>query len=409
MIPFLSYKDGSFRFSGIFWIDSSSEDAVDLSLKKIAKANNVEEPSALAALDWISYKSSWLMVFDNADGGYHVVEKFLPPGKSGSILITSRDKGLKRVALEENSLEVQEMGEEEAISLLLQSAMIGSSTAKTMGLAQKLVKAVGYVPLAIDQAGAYIQSCDCDLGDYLELLQEECAQLMSMPDFKGASDYGYSTYGTWEISMKEIERKATNNSGWQQRAAQRAAQSALMLFRIFAFFHYEGISEDILRVAGQNYWKRRNEKNELPCSIAVLDSETLFLNGTGEWDRLRFQGGIKILVSFSLVKSDNKLYSVHPLVHTWSRDRIPRTEVIAACNYARALLSCSIDPDYGVDNYGYCGLIFRHIRMMLGIAVKLKADDVYYDDESTHFRFVFGRVGSWDDAEKLDLDVMGAR
>ena len=83
MIPFLSYKDGSLRFSGIFWIDSSTEDAVDLSLKKIAKANNVEELSASAALDWISYKSSWLMVFDNADGGYHVVEKFLPPGKSG--------------------------------------------------------------------------------------------------------------------------------------------------------------------------------------------------------------------------------------------------------------------------------------------------------------------------------------
>ena len=115
MFPFLIYKEQSLRFSHIFWIDSSSEDAVDLSLKKIAKANNVEDPSASAALDWISGRSSWLMVFDNADGGYQVVEKFLPPGKSGNILITSRDKGLERVALDKNSLEVQQMEQQEPI------------------------------------------------------------------------------------------------------------------------------------------------------------------------------------------------------------------------------------------------------------------------------------------------------
>src|SRR6201994_59277 len=150
---------------------------------------------------------------------------------------------------------------------------------------------------------------------------------MSMPNFKGASDYGYTTYGTWEISMKEIERRATNNSSCQGMAAQ----SALMLFRIFAFFHYEGISEDIFRNAVQNYWERRDEENELPCSIAVLDSEILFLTAAGEWDRLRFQGGIGVLASFALVRSYSKVYTVHSLVHTWSRDRIPRAEVIKCC------------------------------------------------------------------------------
>src|SRR6266704_1340836 len=176
--------------------------------------------------------------------------------------------------------------------------------------------------------------------------------------------------------MKEIEKRATNNSGWQGMAAQ----SALMLFRIFAFFHHEGISEDIFRNAGQNYCKRRDEQNNLPCYISVLDTETLFLTAAGEWDRLRFQAGIQVLVSFSLVKSYNKLYSVHPLVHTWSRDRILRPEVITSYNYARELLSCSIEPDYQVDNYGCCGLLLPHIKMILSIAMKVKADDVYYDD-----------------------------
>src|ERR1700759_3118572 len=196
--------------------------------------------------------------------------KVPPPGNKGNILITSRNKVFGRLTTNENSLEVGQMGEEEAISLLWKSSMLGSRFDQDK--AKRIVAALGSIPLAVDQAGAYILSCGCSLDTYLELYLKQRERLMSGPKFKGASDYGYSTYGTWEISMHEIERKATNNSGWQQRAAQ----SALMLFRIFAFFHHEGISEDILRVAGQNYWKRRNEKNELPCSIGVLDSETLF-------------------------------------------------------------------------------------------------------------------------------------
>jgi hypothetical protein len=92
------------------------------------------------------------------------------------------------------------------------------------------------------------------------------------------------------------------------------------------------------------------------------------------------------------------VYSVHPLVHTWSRDRIPGPEMIRSYNHARALLSCSIVPDYGVDNYGFCGLVSPHVKMILGIGMKLEADDEYYDDESIRFGFVFDRVGSWEEA-----------
>jgi hypothetical protein len=89
------------RFSHIFWIDASSEDAITLGLKGLcfhpdfkvaASLNSVSSQSALA---WISsLQSNWLLVFDNADGGPEVVQKFIPSGSKGNILVTSRNKSL---------------------------------------------------------------------------------------------------------------------------------------------------------------------------------------------------------------------------------------------------------------------------------------------------------------------------
>ena len=49
--------------------------------------------SVESVLQWISFlQGEWLIVFDNADAPLpKVVEKFVPPGKRGNILITSRN------------------------------------------------------------------------------------------------------------------------------------------------------------------------------------------------------------------------------------------------------------------------------------------------------------------------------
>ncbi|KAF8313376.1 hypothetical protein F5887DRAFT_510793, partial [Amanita rubescens] len=61
-------------FSDIFWIDSSSDSTIDLTLKQIAKAKGLGSGgsggslSSESALHWINgLRSNWLMVFDNAD------------------------------------------------------------------------------------------------------------------------------------------------------------------------------------------------------------------------------------------------------------------------------------------------------------------------------------------------------
>src|SRR6266576_4593734 len=115
----------SLRFSDILWLDASSEATIEVGLMQIAHAKNAtpEARQSVGAVHrWISQGSKWLMVYDGADGHYSVVEKFLPPGNGGNIMITSRSVGLKR--LTQDSVNVVEMKDDEAVPLILKSAML---------------------------------------------------------------------------------------------------------------------------------------------------------------------------------------------------------------------------------------------------------------------------------------------
>jgi hypothetical protein len=325
----------------------------------IGQANNEAQQSARSVLQWISQTANWLMVYDGADGDYQIVEKFFPPGNGGNILMTSRNGGLKRIAL--TSLKVLSMIEEEAATLLLKSASLDSMSAHVSNLARKVASQLGGIPLALDQAGAYMLTSQCDIDDYLELYTKNKHELMSNPGFKGASDYNRTTYGTWDISMQMIERMAANNIGEEALAAQ----SAIGILRIMAFLDHTNIPQELFKNAAENYMKRDVDDEEsnydLPSSIKLLDRETLFVSGDGVWDKMTFLAGIQVLISFSFIEAHSQLYSVHLLVHSWNRNRIPKADVATLYHKARAFLSCSIVLDLIIDNYAFCRLLAPHV------------------------------------------------
>jgi hypothetical protein len=183
-----------------------------------ADNNPQAKKSVESVLQWISQSTNWLMIYDGADGHYQTIEKFLPPGNGGNILITSRNVGLKRIT--ETSLKVLNMAEEEAALLLLKSASFDSMFDHDNNLARKLASELGGIPLALDQAGAYMLTSQLGIADYLELYIKHQHELMSNPEFKGASDYDRTTYGTWDISMQKIEKMAEKDNRQEALAAQ---------------------------------------------------------------------------------------------------------------------------------------------------------------------------------------------
>jgi hypothetical protein len=382
------------RFSDILWIDASSNMTIELALMQIAQdknaPNEAKKPSE-SVLKWIALqRNNWLMVYDGADGDYQIVEKFLLPGGGGNIVITSRNVGLKRISLK--SQKVVNMTEEEATSLLLKSAALDGMSDHN-GLVRKLVSELGGIPLALDQAGAYMLTTECGIANYLELFAKHKHALMSNFEFQGASNYDRTTYGTWDMSMETIEKMATNDTG--QKAL--AAQSAIQILRIFAFLDHANIPLELFKNAAENYMKRDVDEVEAH-SNHPLDHKTLFLNNDGIWEEMKFLTGIQVLISFSLIEAHSQLYSMHLLVHSWSRNRIPKSEVINVYQNTRALLSCSIVDslrNLSIDNYAFCRLIAPHIKTNTLHASELKFNIIYYDDEYERFSLVFHHIGSW--------------
>ena len=153
----------------MFWVDASSHESITTSLKGIsntpaAQASGVDG-SVESVLQWISFlQGEWLIVFDNADGS--LVAKYIPSGKKGNILITSRNRSTGRLIAFENMIEIIEMEESDAITLLLKASFL-DALPEHLQAAKGIVTELGCIPLAIDHAGAYIEAGGCDISNYL--------------------------------------------------------------------------------------------------------------------------------------------------------------------------------------------------------------------------------------------------
>ena len=208
------------------------------------------DDSVDSVLQWISFlQEEWLIVFDNADAPPpEVVEKFIPPGDRGNVLITSRNRSMGRIVSFENRIEIKEMGEVDAITLLLKASCL-NPLPEHLEVSKEIVNELCYIPLAINHAGAFIEAGKCDIDQYLRQFSMHRQALMSDATFKGASKYNKTVYGTWDISFKEIEKRAGGHSTPEEA---QASQAAILILQICAFYHHTHISKDIFRAAAEN-------------------------------------------------------------------------------------------------------------------------------------------------------------
>ena len=283
----------AFSFSIVFWIDASSIGTITQGLKGIrnlpAAQSSGLDGSPELALHWIgSLKENYIMVFDNADVlSPAELEAYLPPGRGGNILITSRNSTMRNLTSPENCLEVTEMEENDAVELLLKASCLYSSSKEFQAEASKIVNELCCLPLAIDQAGAYIASGATTIGDFLAKYSEHRTNLLSHSEFTGASKYNRSVYGTWELSYKEIQKRAESDDPYRANAAN----SAMLLLNLFPFFHYEGITEEIFSYAALQE-DVESSSSALPIASSILDRRLLPVNKTGDWDNFVFREGL---------------------------------------------------------------------------------------------------------------------
>jgi hypothetical protein len=403
----------AFSFTSVFWIDASSVGTITQGLKSIcnlpAAQSSGLDGSPESALHWIGLlKENYVMVFDNADVlSPAELEVYLPPGRGGNILITSRNSTMRNLTSPENSLEVTEMEEGDAIELLLKASYLYPSSMKFEAEASKIVKELVCLPLAIDQAGAYIGSGATTIGNYLTKYFEHQKTLLSHSEFTGASKYNRTVYETWELSYKEIQQRAESGDSYKANAAK----SAMFLLELFPFFYHEGITEEIFSYAAL----QKNQKtfnSELPLASSMLDQRLLPLNKDGTWDDLLFGEGTQMLLCFSLIKKApyDGVYAMHPLVHAWGRDRMTLDKRERCCLMASVMLSCSLTWD-GSQPYRFHRVLVTHARvnMEYSRSGSNQKSISYLDDSYANFGDLLQKQGYTREAEILQIKVLDTR
>jgi GTPase SAR1 family protein len=158
------------KYGNVFWVSAVSEAAILAGFQDIGKQTGcIEnigklEPTEITArvLTWLNAQKQWLLIFDNLEDD-SVVKKFMPhPSSLKHMLMTTRNQHCDMSA---DKVEVAVLELDEARELLLTRSNT-NDTIEAQDEATRIIKLLGNLPLAIEQAAAYIREVSKDIFKY---------------------------------------------------------------------------------------------------------------------------------------------------------------------------------------------------------------------------------------------------
>jgi tetratricopeptide (TPR) repeat protein len=289
------------EYDAVFWIHADSTLALTSSLIELAhllelpERNEQDQNVVIEAVwRWLRLHATWLMIFDNMDD-LTLAEPFLPKVGRGHLLFTTRAHALGGIA---ERLEVPTMESETGALLLLRranllplQARLDRATSNDYNIACEISQELDGLPLAIDQAGAYVKETLCTLADYLSLYQKRRLDLLQT---RGSQEKNYpaSVVTTWSLSFEKVTQ---------------ANPASVELLNLCAFLAPDAIPRRIFAL-GAPY---------LGDLLAPVAS-----------DPLQFNLACKEALRFSLIarETEKQTITMHRLVQAVIRDGMEREE-----------------------------------------------------------------------------------
>jgi tetratricopeptide (TPR) repeat protein len=164
-------------------------------------ADASQEAQVVALRSWLEHQQRWLVVLDNVNEPEAVAE-WLPRSTTGHIVITSRaGVGWEPLA---SMLPVEILGPADAAGLLL--ARAGETGQEAEAAATTLAAALGGLPLALEQAGAYTAATGTvSLAAYGERLTTRAPDLLNREQPLG---YQHTVATTWSLALERLQETA---------------------------------------------------------------------------------------------------------------------------------------------------------------------------------------------------------
>jgi tetratricopeptide (TPR) repeat protein len=283
------------EYENAFWVRADTSETLGTSYSEISKLLDLSEKNSdkQEIIDnvkrWLRTNGRWLLIFDNADRPDLIIP-FVPRGSTGHILVTTRSADVCNLGLGiVNPLEIEVFSPEQGALFLLRRAELLSEDGHLddaiphdQNIAVIISKELGGLPLALDQAGAYIAGTKSDLTDYQEVYKEYRAELLGE---NRNHDYPQSVATTWNISFKKVEEENP---------------TAADLMRFCAFLSPDNIPEAALT----------NKTEQVMTGFALGNA-------------------IRTIGKYSLMKrsSRDKTLSIHRLVQMVLQDQMMNTEI----------------------------------------------------------------------------------
>lgn len=169
-------------YRAVLWVQAEDATVLRQSLMGIAGKLGLPEASeadqdrvVVAVMRWLERELGWLLILDNVED-LGLVQQYVPMRHGGHVLLTTRLRALRKVA---RPLVLGLPFVEEAALLLLRRAGLVAPGVGLTGASEiqreqafELARELGCLPLALDQAGAYIEEVPSSLAGYLELYRE---------------------------------------------------------------------------------------------------------------------------------------------------------------------------------------------------------------------------------------------
>ncbi|MCK2017946.1 SIR2 family protein [Peribacillus frigoritolerans] len=276
-------KDG---YKWVWWINAENIASITASYEELAKQLELpikDEKGNHIVVDvikkWMQVNVNWLVVFDNLIDE-NKLEIFLPTTFLGHVIVTTRKSNASSFL---NSLNIDKFIREDSIKFLL---IRTKKSRESEEACSQLAELLGDLPLALEQAGAYINQTGISINGYIDRFRRYRDQITK----KGKPiNYNYTLATTWEISFEEID---IQNS------------IALEFIYLCSFLSPDEISLDMF---SSNSDSPKFIKENIPTEL--------------ELDEL-----LSILRSFSLIKSSEFGFSIHRLVQAIIIDKLPKSK-----------------------------------------------------------------------------------
>jgi tetratricopeptide (TPR) repeat protein len=270
-----------------------------LGLPEQGQAN--QQLLAEAVSRWLGGHDRWLLILDNATAPTSATGlepplaqllDLVPQVLHGQVLVTSRDASWEHHAA---VAELEVFAAEEAMAFLL-----ARSDSSDRSAGAEVAELLGFLPLALEQAGAYVRETRMGLAGYLDRLRQFPVLTLSRgrPRDRDPAD---TVASTWRVSVDQV----------------RPVPGALALLEVCAFLDPEAIPRDLIA----------QRLDPSAPELAVFAEDPFALDEV-----------VAAVRRFGLVKADEQALSMHRLVQQVIRDQLdPATSAARAATAVRLL------------------------------------------------------------------------